>query len=204
MENFGTAGRRVLLLDTGTTCKQSLSLICELSARHWSFEFEAGKTPHEAYDSGAYIHAYRNWEADTYLFMQDSIRPKSPDWVSAFETLLTFGVGCVPWLIFPMQWNCQEQVDFVMEKCKVGDWPPHGIFGPIFMATRTALAELDVRGLLDVLPSSKVEQMAMERFWPTAFIKAGFAVRPVEAAFEERLLRQDAYRHMTKRFAFRA
>ncbi len=204
LETYGTGGRKVLLLDTGTTCKGSLDLIQELSGRKWSFELESGRTPYQAYDSGAYVHAYRNWEAGSYLFMQDSIRPKSPDWVTAFECRLTYGVGCVPWLIFPMQWNCQEQVDFVMEKCEVGDWPPHGIFGPIFLATRSALAELDARGLLEVLPGSKTEQMAMERFWPTAFIKAGIAVRPVEAAFEERSLRQDAYRHMTKRFALRA
>jgi hypothetical protein len=103
-----------------------------------------------------------------------------------------------------MQWNCQEQVDFVMEKCGVRDWPPAGIFGPIFMASREALAELDARGLLDVLPTCKNEQMAMERFWPAAFTKAGFAIRPVETSFEERSLRQDSYRHMTKRFALRA
>lgn len=204
LAKFGTGRHEVLILDTGSTCAESLRVLEEVGAKSWPFNLEVSRTPYQAYDTGAYVHAYRNWQAESYLFMQDSIRPKCEGWVEAFEEKATYGVGCVPWLIFPMQWNCQEQIDFLIDKTGSQDWPPHGIFGPIFYATRTALETLDQRGFLDVLPSSKTEQMAMERVWPTAFALSGYALRPVEAVFDERTLRGDGYRHMTKQFAFRA
>jgi hypothetical protein len=203
-EKFGTGKHEVLVLDTGSTCKESLELLQTFAVKKWPFKLEVSKTPYEAYDTGAYVHAFRNWPMEDYLFVQDSICPKRKDWVSAFEAKATFGVGCVPWLIFPMQWDNQEEVDWMMEKCGVNDWPPFGIFGPIFYAKREALESLDKRGLLDILPSCKNEQMAMERVWPTAFNLAGYAVRPVETNFSEALLKGDEYTHLTKQFALRA
>jgi len=204
LERHGVGGHDVLILDTGSTCRASLELLREVESRKWPFRLEVGKTPYQAYDSGAYVHAFRNWDAEGYLFMQDSVKPKRDDWVSAFESKATYGVGCVPWLIFPMQWNSQEQVDWLISTCGVNDWPPHGVFGPIFYAPRSAMESLDAKGFLDILPSDKTQQMAMERIWPTVFTLSGFAVRPVETVFDETLLRQDEYTHMTKKFALRA
>jgi hypothetical protein len=204
LSRFGTGGNDVLVLDTGSTCPESISLLTEIASKPWPFKLTVGKTPYKAYDTGAYIHAFRNYDAHAYLFMQDSVRPKCSGWFEAFEQRATFGVGCVPWLIFPMQWNSQYQVDWLIEKCNTNDWPPYGVFGPIFYAPRLALERLDELGYLDILPTCKEEQMAMERVWPTIFNLAGFGIRPVEPRFHESLLTNDDYTHLAKRFALRA
>jgi hypothetical protein len=204
LAKFGTGGRKVLILDTGSSCSDSLQLLASIAQQSWPFELEVSKTPYKGYDSGAYIHAYRNYEAASYLFLQDSVLIKDKNWLEAFESRISFGVGCVPWLGFPMQWNSQEQIDWVEDKFKTLDWPPTGVFGPMFMATREALNDLEKRGYLDNIPSCKTEQMAMERAWPIAFTLSGWGIRPVECAFDEVLLENDMYSCLTKRFAWRA
>ena len=136
--------------------------------------------------------------------MQDSVLAKHPEWIQEFQSRATYNVGCVPWLVFPIQWDNQEQIDWIRSKYHTDQWPPFGIFGPIFYATREALESLDSKGFLDIVPSNKIEQQAMERGWSTAFILSGWSVRPIETIFEERLLFQDRYTHLTKRFAIRA
>ncbi|HEY3783181.1 MAG TPA: hypothetical protein VGL56_19045 [Fimbriimonadaceae bacterium] len=204
LARFGTGGRKVLLLDTGSTCAESLQLLSAIAQQSWPFELEVSKTPYRGYDTGAYIHAFRNYEAETYLFLQDSVLIKNENWLEAFESRISHGVGCVPWLGFPMQWNSQEQIDWVMEKFETPDWPPLGVFGPMFMATRTALNDLESRGYLENIPNCKMEQMAMERAWAVAFTISGWGIRPVECAFSEPMLKNDMYKDLTKRFAWRA
>lgn len=203
LKEFGTGEHSVLVLDTGSTCSESLTLLTEIQQQQWPFNLEVSSTPYQGYDSGAYVHAHRNWPSATYLFLQDSIEVKKPTWLCAFESRLTYGVGCVPWLTFPMQWNDQEQVDWVREKFKTDIWPPFGIFGPMFYARREALEDLDEAGYLDIIPTCKREQMGMERGWPTAFIRTGWGVRPIETVFDERRLKRDQYEHIKKQFAVR-
>lgn len=199
-----TSGRKVLVVDTGTTCEDSLAFLNSILDRSWPFALEVARSPYRGYDSGAYIYAYCNYSSADYFFMQDSVRPKRKGWLKEFEDRATYRVGCVPWLTFQMQWDCQEQVDWVRQTFGTDQWPPFGIFGPIFYATREALQSLDDRGYLESIPTTKLEQQAMERGWPTAFILSGYAVRPVEALFDERKLRSDAYADLTKQFAVRS
>lgn len=204
LELHGTGDHEVLVMDTGSSNPEFLTYLKEIGDREWPFKLAVDRTPFSGYDTGAYIHAYRTREADTYVFMQDSVLVKSAGWIHAFESRLTFNVGCVPWLVFPMQWDNQDQIDWIQAKYRTNQWPPFGIFGPIFCATKEALDMLDSRRYLEVIPSNKIEQQAMERGWATAFELSGLSVRPIETSFDEKLLFDDCYTHLTKRFAIRA
>ncbi len=201
---FGTDGYPILVCDTGTTNQDSLSFLAEIPVKYSSLDVKVERTPYSGYDTGAYIWVFRNHRAKGYFFLQDSVTVKEVGWTKHFTEKASHGVGCVPWLTFAMQWQSQEQIDFVRSAFASNQWPPFGIFGPIFYATHEALTALERKGFLNTIPGSKTEQTAMERGWPTAFTHSGFAVRPVECNFEEEKLRANEYRALNKTFALRA
>src|SRR4051812_29377575 len=83
-KQYGTGGRKVVIMDTGSTCEVSKSYIASAISDDWPFELEADTTPYRGYDTGAYIHAYRSRPADDYVFLQDSVMVKHEGWIQEF------------------------------------------------------------------------------------------------------------------------
>lgn len=199
LERLGTGGYEVLLVDTGSTDPRTLELLEELKSYEGPLRLRVTCTPYRGYDTGAYIHAYREFPADRYIFLQDSLMPKHGGWVEEFGSRFSFGVGVVPWLVFPLTWDSEEQRQFVSSRYACRQAPPYGIFGPIFAAERTALERLDRKSLLNVIPTSKAEQQGMERGWSLAFFLAEIAVRPIENTFNHTRLLEHGYATFEKR-----
>ncbi|MBX3118674.1 MAG: hypothetical protein KF784_06385 [Fimbriimonadaceae bacterium] len=204
LETYGTDGHDVLIVDTGSSDPAATEYLGALESYNGPFKLMVTQTPYKGYDTGAYLWAFRNFPADTYIFMQDSVLVKQPGWTKEFESRLSFGVGAVPWLTFPLQWDSEEQVGFVTEKFQTTDLAPFGVFGPMFATTHDALSDLESQGLLNVIPSNKHEQQAMERGWAFAFIKGGYGVRPIHSAFSADRIRHNQYSTLTKRLPKRA
>jgi hypothetical protein len=136
-------------------------------------------TPYRGYDTGAYLWAYWHVEAKNYLFLQDSVCPTQDTFVDQFYAALGKNTtGVVGWSSFSMRiWDSQEQA--MATEWMYGEhteWPPKGIFGPIFFATRTALDTLRDKGLLPMPPVHKEQQQAMERVWAILFHRAGVRI----------------------------
>ncbi len=175
-----------------------------LAAYSGPLRLSVDQTPYKGYDTGAYLHAFRKLAADSYIFLQDSACPKEPGWTETFTSRLTYGVGCVPWLTFPLQWDEEGQLEFIRQQYRTDRVPPLGVFGPMFAASRESLLKLDQMKLLDAIPSTKVEQQAMERGWPLAFFLGGFGIRPIHTMFSERKLRAGEYGVLSKRLPKRS
>ncbi len=193
IEEHGDGGHEVLVVDTQSSDVRAQAYFDSLCKYSGPLRLSATRTPYKGYDTGAYLYAFRNFPADRYIFMQDSLRVKHSGWTEAFDAKFTHGVGCVPWLVFPAQWDSDAQLEFVANCLGVRSAPPFGIFGPVFAAKRSALNEMDAKGLLAAIPSNKLEQQAMERAWPTAFFVAGYGVRPIHTNFSEADVRGDRY-----------
>lgn len=121
--------------------------------------------------SAAYIAAYRKHYYSSYLFIQDSLRGNG-DVVAPFRAK---GATVVGWASFPLFFDNPEQHNWVAAQYP-HPWPPLGIFGPIFFATRKAMKRLEDRNLFPQTPPNRLMAQGTERAWAIAFYKAGYGV----------------------------
>ena len=130
------------------------------------------------WQTGAFLHAYHETDADAFLFTQDTVtvQPDWPDPVEWFRMRMTGDICAVGWQLFPLD---------NYERAFIEDWyesalghraftrPQRGIVGPVFYTTRETLDTLDRAGLLPPVPTTREEQSATERAWAYAFHLAG-------------------------------
>lgn len=127
------------------------------------------------YPQAAYLWAYEQYAAfDRFLFIQDSMVCTDPDPLHWFRQQLPKG-GVVAWQRFPMQWDTQEQVDWVQAQYP-GVNPSHGIFGPVFYCDRSVLDLVVAKRLVPARATVRWQAQATERAWAYAFAAAGIPV----------------------------
>lgn len=126
--------------------------------------------------TGAYLWAYRNTDADAWLFIQDSMTAIVPDPLPWFrDQMPDTGLGAVAWGQFAMAYDTFEQQQWV-EAQYPDSRPPRGIMGPIFYTTRDTLDLLDSKNLLPMEPDGRIQAQGTERAWALAFHAAGLPV----------------------------
>ena len=164
------------------------------SSNKYKFNILADFTPYAGYDSGAYIYAYNNYVDDYYIFLQDSITVKSPEWFNYFKEKRNEDT-INPLLQFSMCWDNLEQRMWVEQKFN-GNFklPNVGVFGPIFQASRKSLNKInELHNLTKFIPSHKItSQQGMERGWTYLAVNSGIAINNIdgiyygESSFESR------------------
>jgi len=160
----------ILVVDTGSTTRNYLIRGAVLELPHVVGWIE---TPYKGYDTGAYLWAYFNVEAEHYMFMQDSCLPKERNFADYFHISMPKPLGVCAWNGFSMQiWDTHEQRATVEYMYGEGPVPEQGIFGPIFYTSRKTLDLLAKRQLLPPYPMHKQMAQAMERAWAIAFFRA--------------------------------
>ena len=161
---------------------------------NYNFNILVDCTPYAGYDSGAYIYAYKNYVDDYYIFLQDSITVKSPEWLNYFKEKRDEN-AINPLLQFSMCWDNMEQRMWVESKFNNQIKNPNmGIFGPIFQASRKSLNKMnELHDLTKFIPSHKItSQQGMERGWAYLAVNSGIAINNIdgiyygESSFESR------------------
>jgi hypothetical protein len=159
MEEHGTDNHKICIMDTGSTDEATLQYLDGLDRSKYIVD----QTPYKRYDTGAYIHAYRKYAEDEYLFLHDSLEVLTDDWLADFKS---FNTEVCYYTAFVMRGLFPEQTPYLK---RVGIWDPnvvHGVFGPIFYTNRGVLNAINQRFDLDALmPTNKSEQMGMELGW---------------------------------------
>ena len=195
----------IAIVDTGSRDTEAIQYLERLPRERPGVEVL--QTPYRGYDTGAYLWAYWNLPFKNYLFLQDSMTPRVPDYA---ERMLTVANGWVAaWAGFNIGiWDGQEQLDSVMYMFRhvPGDLPEYGIFGPNFLASHDALDRLRERGLLPSVPTHKEAAQGCERGWAIAFHRAEIPVSIVVPEHEPRRteMEQGKYPIFTKSFGGRA
>jgi hypothetical protein len=155
------------------------------SSKKYNFKILADFTPYQGYDSGAYIYAYRNYVDDYYVFLQDSVTIKSPEWFNYFkEKRQEYTIN--PILHFSMCWDNMEQRMWVEHKFDNHfNSPSVGVFGPIFQASRKSLAKMDeLHNLTKFIPSHKItSQQGMERGWAYLAANSEISIDSIDGAY---------------------
>jgi hypothetical protein len=148
--------------------------------------------------TGAYIKAFHEWpEYESYLFIQDSMRGIVDDVTAAFRE---HGSDVVAWGLFEMGWDGPDQMRWVLRQYPARVKPTHGIFGPVFYATRGAMEKAE-RWFPDI-PSNRLEAQGTERAWAYTFAAANIEVGSL-GDWSNELMAHGPYPVFRKVFALR-
>jgi hypothetical protein len=191
----------VCIIDTGSTDQESIDFLNELDGvNKYDFEIQIYQTPYKGYDTGAYIYAINNIEADRYYFIQDSLRIKSNDFFNLIDNKLKPG-KVVPLITFGENlYDYPEQIEFCINHFGSTDFKK-GIFGPMFSILLEDVQKIDKKYL--VYPTNKSLQMGMERGWAVIFGKYDFEIDSLEGDYDYSKLILDKYVNFKKIIQYR-
>jgi hypothetical protein len=125
------------------------------------------QTPYAGRDIGAIVWAFRNFPADDYIFLHDSMIVKESNWLEVFRAQMPDDkLGVVAWQLFNYpSYNCRATSDWVQEKLGCNDFKGFGIIGPTFYTTYKTYQILEAKNQLNAIPTNKDQQVAMELGW---------------------------------------
>ncbi len=153
------------------------------------------------YPTGAYIRAFKEYPAKNYLFIQDTMLAKQPDYLQPFIDKKP-RKGAVAWCLFHMDFDTSDQKDYA-HSLYAENPPDYGIFGPVFYVSRKCLEELEYRGLLPPVPRDKLEAQTSERLWAWALKNAGMELTSVCGLWDHDAMARGDYPVFKKVFAGR-
>jgi len=158
----------VLVVDTNSDDSSYLNEFACLIKQYPRFRFE--RKAYTCWDSGAYIHAYTNYQDTKYLFFQDSLEITNPNLIQEIDSRLD-EVDVLAFANFKYQYDSEDQRNWVESDIEFTDHPEDGIFGPIFSVTRNTLDRIPKHWLK--VPSNKLQGCGMERRWSLMFDAIG-------------------------------
>jgi hypothetical protein len=191
---------KILIVCTDPKQTEMLNFLKDLPTKY-SFNITTDVTPYAGYDTGAYIYAYKKYKEEYFIFLQDSITIKSPEWLNAFKSYRKLNV-ITAWVLFPMCWDNMEQCHWVENKIKRLIFrPATGVFGPMFQVARNTLKKIDKEYNLDnFIPTNKiVEQQGMERCWAYMAANCSVEVNSIDGFFLDWTNKKYINKHFQKR-----
>jgi len=168
-------GHKVLIVNTNSTNLEYINYFTTLPSKYSQFKFDT--INYDCWDSGAYIHAYRNYKADKYIFLQDSISIMNQKLIPMWDALLDV-YDVVPFINFGYGYENNEQKLFAERGLPVSILPLYAIFGPIFGINRRTMDKIPEEWL--IAPSNKNEGCGMERRWSLMFHIIGASTHYME------------------------
>jgi hypothetical protein len=157
-------GHDVLIVDTNSTNEEYRIFFDESKIKYSHFKFDRKDYP--CWDTGAYIHAYKNYPAERYIFLQDSIEITNPKLFLMWDAFLNV-YDVVPFINFKYWYENNEQRIFVEKDLPVNEKPNDAIFGPIFGVNKSILDKIPNEWFIE--PKNKMEGCGMERRWSYMF-----------------------------------
>lgn len=200
MKDTVNMDEKILVVCTDPNQTEMLEFLKELPTRY-EFDITTDVTPYAGYDTGAYIYVSRKYKEDYFIFLQDSITIKSPEWLNAFKARRRPNV-LTGWVLFPMMWDNTEQIEWVESKFKPLFFKPVvGLFGPMFQVERNTLKKIDKKyDLTKFIPTRKIiEQQGMERCWSYLAAHCGMEVTSIDGFFLDWDNKKYINKHFQKR-----
>lgn len=164
LNNINLNNHKVLIIDTNSDNEDYKNKFNELKEINSHFIFE--QLDYNCWDSGAYIHAYKNYSDNHYIFLQDSLTITNKNLIPIFDNFLNI-YDVVPLFNFRYGYENDGQKIFVEQNLSISSLPEYAIFGPIFGVRKETLDKLSKDWL--IYPTNKNEGCGMERRWSLMF-----------------------------------
>lgn len=155
---------KVLIVDTNSDNSDYIKFFNQCKNDFPNFTFD--RKDYNCFDSGAYIHAYLNYNEDRYIFLQDSCKINDSNLILEWNTMLQ-NYDVVPWINFGYWYKTESQRSWAEDDLIQYTKPNDSIFGPIFAANKKILDKIPKKWLKE--PTNKNEACAMEGRWSFMF-----------------------------------
>lgn len=170
-------GHEVLVVDTNSDSPQYQETLSDLVPlfleSHPNFKFV--RKDYKCRDSGAFIHAYKNFPSEKYIFLHDSTYINNPNFIVEMDAALDSN-DVVPIFNFGFGYDNHEQQVWAEQNLPpIYQYPKYGIIGPMFGVNKSTLDRLPPQWLIE--PSNKIEGCGMERRWAVMFHLIGARVK---------------------------
>jgi hypothetical protein len=170
-------GHEVLIVDTNSTSKEYLDTVEKFKVEYPNFKFD--RKEYTCWDTGAYLHAYKNYPAETYIFLQDSLYITNPKLIDKID--LNLEVHEVVGIFnFKYLYYNEKELYYAEEGLTpyITSFPNDGIFGPIFAVHRSTLDKIPKDWFRE--PTCKEQGCGMERRWSLMFHLIGASKKYIE------------------------
>jgi hypothetical protein len=168
LRKMDLCGNKILVVDTNSTRQGYLDQIEILKSNFPDVIFD--RKDYTCWDSGAYLHAYKNYPSENYFFLQDSLSITNKNLIVEWSHKLD-KVEVAPMFNFPYAYDSGRQRDWAEEGIDFDTLPKYGIFGPIFGVTKKALDMIPDDWHRE--PNEKEFGCGMERRWSLMFHALG-------------------------------
>lgn len=208
IEKFGPVNQMIIVCDTRPESAEPLEtfrqVVCagpHYTTGAWSWVLAQGFR----------IHSNR----EPIVLLHDSMEITKGGWFEDWTERLQGNVGAVALAGFPMAWDSYEQLQWVAKWCPMTQAVKWGFFGCSFATTAGALRQSAIHMPLSEddhkafapcrfpLPTTKLEDTAMERAWPHLFVNAGYEVQAIVPHYGQFLRGEEASIGVRKHFMHR-
>jgi hypothetical protein len=166
----------VLIVDTNSDNIDYKNFFQECITKYPNFIFET--KDYTCWDSGAYIHAYKNYERDSYIFFQDSLTITNKNLIPMWDNFLKL-YDVVPFINFGYFYDNDGSQEWSEDDLPhLNNKPTDSIFGPIFGVTKETMDKLPKEWLKE--PTNKIQGCGMERRWSLMFHLVGASKHYIE------------------------
>lgn len=165
LTNIDLNNHKVLIVDTNSSDPEYLQYFQEAKIQYTNFIFD--RKEYTCWDTGAYIHAYKEYKDEKYIFLQDSLKITNKKLIPFWDAFLDV-YDVVPLINFGYWYENEEQKKYGEEDLPNHvDRPKDSIFGPIFGVNCSVLDRIPLEWFKE--PKNKMEGCGYERRWSYMF-----------------------------------
>lgn len=165
LSNIDLHEHKVLIVDTNSDNQEYIEYFEQVKKHHPEFIFE--RKNYTCWDTGAYIHGYLNYDAEKYIFLQDSLTITNRKLIPTWDAFLDV-YDVVPFINFGYWYENEEQKIYGESDLPNYDSRPvDSIFGPIFGVRKNILDKIPKEWFKE--PTNKLEGCSYERRWSYMF-----------------------------------
>lgn len=157
-------GHDVLIVDTCSKDNRYIREFHRLKKQYPQFRFI--RKEYSSWDTGAYLHAYKHYDASRYIFLQDSLYMSSNTFIKDIDALLD-EYDVVPMFDHYYTYDSEADKQWVEDGLPVTSRPDYLFFGPLFATHRSVLDKIPKEWHRE--PNDKLTSTRMERRWALMF-----------------------------------
>jgi len=187
LNEIDLCGHDILIVDTNSSSQDYQEYFRDIQRKYTS-NIMFYRKDYTCWESGAYLHAYRTYKDDRYIFLNDSIHITNENFFIDINNLLN-EVEVVPIWNFPYRYDSDKQKHWVEEGLPIQRgyskyYPEWGIISSMFAVRWDTLNRIPEDWFRE--PNEKYKSEGMERRWSLMFHLINASKKYLDFLYNER------------------